>query len=113
MSARFICIGAAATVDGFYALENITAPGGTRVTPVLSEPKDTDGWPGRVGLVHRAVLEDFPDLSSFDVYACGSPGLIEAAFSDFTQAAGLPADRFFAESFNNAGTAPRLAAAAE
>ena len=98
---------------GFYALENLNALGGTPVTPVLSEPKHTDGWPGRVGLVHRAVLEDFPDLSSFDVYACGSPGLIEAAFSDFTQAAGLPADRFFAERFNNAGTAPRLAAAAE
>ncbi len=98
---------------GFYALENITAPRGTRVTPVLSEPKDTDGWSGRVGLVHRAVIEDFPDLSSFDVYACGSPGLIDTAFLDFTQTAGLPADRFFAESFNNAGTAPQLAAAAE
>jgi CDP-4-dehydro-6-deoxyglucose reductase len=97
---------------GFYTIENITAPGDTCVTPVLSEPQDTDGWPGRAGLVHRAVLEDFPDLSSFDVYACGSPGLIEAAFSDFTQAAGLPANRFFAESFNNAGTTPQFASAA-
>ena len=82
------------------------------MTPVLSEPQDSDGWPGRIGLVHRAVLEDFPDLSSFDIYACGSPGMIDAAFSDFTQIAGLPADRFFAESFNNAGTAPQLASAA-
>ncbi len=98
--------------SGLYALENLNAPDGMRVTPVLSEPKNTDGWSGRVGLVHRAVLEDFPDLSSFDVYACGSPGLIEAAFADFTQAAGLPADRFFAESFHNAGTAPQLASAA-
>ena len=57
-------------------------------------------------------IPDFPDLSSFDIYACGSPGLIETAFSDFTRAAGLPADRFFAESFNNAGTAPQLASAA-
>ena len=96
---------------GFYALENITAPVGTRATPVLSDP-NTAGWSGRIGLVHRAVLEDFPDLSSFDVYACGSPGLIETAFSDFTRAAGLPVDRFFAESFDNAGTAPRLASAA-
>jgi CDP-4-dehydro-6-deoxyglucose reductase len=97
---------------GFYAIENIKAPGCARVTPVLSEPQDADGWPGRVGLVHRAVLEDFPDLSAFDVYACGSPGLIEAAYSDFTQTAGLPVDRFFAESFNNAGTAPQFASAA-
>jgi CDP-4-dehydro-6-deoxyglucose reductase len=97
---------------GFYALENIMALVAAHVTPVLSEPKDTDGWSGRTGLVHRAVLEDFPDLSSFDVYACGSPGLIDAAYSDFTRTAGLPADRFFAESFNNAGTAPQLASAA-
>ncbi len=96
--------------SGFYALENMTAPDGTRATPVLSEPNAV-GWSGRIGFVHRAVLEDFPDLSSFDVYACGSPGLIEVAFSDFTRA-GLPADRFFSESFNNAGTAPQLASVA-
>jgi CDP-4-dehydro-6-deoxyglucose reductase len=63
--------------------------------------------------VHRAVLEDFPDLSSFDVYACGNPGLIVAALSDFTRNAGLPRDRFFAESFNHAGTAPPLASVAD
>jgi CDP-4-dehydro-6-deoxyglucose reductase len=96
---------------GFYALENIKAPAGTRATPVLSDP-NAAGWSGRVGLAHRAVLEDFPDLSLFDIYACGGPGLIETAFSDFTRAAGLPADRFFAESFNNAGSAPQLASAA-
>jgi CDP-4-dehydro-6-deoxyglucose reductase len=96
---------------GFYALQDITAPDGTRATPVLSEP-NADGWSGRVGLVHRAVLEDFPDLSSFDVYACGSPGLIETAFTDFTRTAGLAADRFFAESFDSAGIAPQLASAA-
>ncbi len=96
---------------GFYALGTL-ASHGAHAIPVLSEPKDTYGWFGRVGLVHRAVLEDLPDLSSFDVYACGSPGLIGAAFSDFTQAAALPADRFFAESFNNARTAPPLAGVA-
>jgi CDP-4-dehydro-6-deoxyglucose reductase, E3 len=98
--------------DGFYAIDEIRATRVARVTPVLSEAKDSDGWSGRVGLVHRAVLDDFPDLSSFDAYACGSPGLIETALSDFTQIAGLPRDRFFAESFNNAETAPQLASAA-
>jgi CDP-4-dehydro-6-deoxyglucose reductase len=99
--------------EGLYAIEQLRALRCVRVTPVLSAPKDTDSWPGRSGLVHRAVLEDFPDLSSFDVYACGNPGLIEAALSDFTRNAGLPRDRFFAESFNHAGTAPQLASVAD
>jgi CDP-4-dehydro-6-deoxyglucose reductase, E3 len=95
---------------GLYAIEAIRALGCARVTPVLSE--ETGGWSGRSGLVHRAVLEDFPDLSPFDVYACGSPGLIEAASADFTRIGGLPPDRFFAESFNHAGTASQVASVA-
>jgi CDP-4-dehydro-6-deoxyglucose reductase, E3 len=95
--------------DGLYAIEQIRALCGARVTPVLSEAEAANGWAGRTGLVHRAALEDFPDLSSCDVYACGSPGMIEAALSDFTHIAGLPSDRFFAESFNHAGTAPQVA----
>jgi CDP-4-dehydro-6-deoxyglucose reductase, E3 len=82
------------------------------VTAVLSEPDETDAWRGRTGLVHRAVIEDFPDLSGFEVYACGSPGLIDAAFSDFTRIAGLFSKNFFADAFHNAGTVPRVAGAA-
>jgi CDP-4-dehydro-6-deoxyglucose reductase len=99
--------------DGLYAIEQLRALCRVRLTPVLSEPKDTECWTGRTGLVHRAVLEDFPDLSSFDVYACGNAGLIEAAFSDFTATGRLPFNHFFAESFNHAGTAPQLAAVAD
>jgi CDP-4-dehydro-6-deoxyglucose reductase len=98
--------------EGLYALGEIAAKARVRVTPVLSQPSGSDAWLGRTGLVHRAVIEDFPDLSSFDVYACGSPGLIEAAFFDFTRQAGLPPDRFFADAFHNAGTVPRVVSAA-
>ncbi len=97
---------------GLYAIDTIPVSICSRATPVLSEPQASDDWPGRVGLVHRAALEDFPDMSSFDVYACGSPGLIDAAFADFTQRAGLPRDRFFADAFNHAGTAAQFASAA-
>jgi CDP-4-dehydro-6-deoxyglucose reductase, E3 len=90
--------------EGFYAAGMIPAFECVRATPVLSESLDADRWPGRIGLVHRAVLEDFPDLSSFDVYACGSPRLIEAAFYDFTHVAALPPERFFDDAFNHAGT---------
>jgi CDP-4-dehydro-6-deoxyglucose reductase len=98
--------------DGLYALDELATKACARVTPVLSEPSTADAWSGRTGLVHRAVIEDFPDLSRFDVYACGSPGLIDAAFLDFTQRARLPADRFFADAFHNAGTVPLAVSAA-
>jgi CDP-4-dehydro-6-deoxyglucose reductase, E3 len=98
--------------DGLYALENIPASICARVTPVLSEPQAPDVWTGRVGLVHRAALEDFPDMSSCDVYACGSRGLVAAASRDFAQIAGLPPERFFAETFNHAGAVSQHASAA-
>jgi CDP-4-dehydro-6-deoxyglucose reductase len=70
--------------------------------PVLSEPKPADHWPGRTGFVHQAVLDDFRDLSGYQVYACGAPGMIDAARSTFTSTRGLPADEFFADSFTYA-----------
>jgi CDP-4-dehydro-6-deoxyglucose reductase len=66
-----------------------------RYVPVLSD----EAWDGRGGLVHQAVLEDHPDLSAFQVYACGAPAMIDAARADFA-AAGLPADEFFADAFS-------------
>jgi CDP-4-dehydro-6-deoxyglucose reductase len=98
--------------QGLYAIKQISAASSARVTGVVSEAADANAWRGRCGLVHRAVLEDFPDLSLFEVYACGSPGLIDAAFADFTRLAGLPADRFFADAFHHGGTVPRVASAA-
>jgi CDP-4-dehydro-6-deoxyglucose reductase len=71
--------------------------GHVRYVPVLSDVNGAE-WEGRTGLVHRAVLEDHPDLSKFQVYACGAPAMIDAARADFTTA-GLPAEEFFADSF--------------
>jgi CDP-4-dehydro-6-deoxyglucose reductase len=70
--------------------------------PVLSDPLPEDGWPGRTGFVHRAVMTDFPDLSGYQVYACGGPGMIEAARNEFTAKCGLPENEFFADSFTYA-----------
>jgi CDP-4-dehydro-6-deoxyglucose reductase, E3 len=70
--------------------------------PVLSDPLAEDNWPGRVGLVHQAVLDDFPDLSAWQVYACGAPAMINAARREFTQLRRLPDDEFFADSFTSA-----------
>lgn len=70
-----------------------------RYVPVLSEPTAADAWEGRTGLVHEAVLADFPDLSGHQVYACGAPPMIEAARRDFCAQSGLPAEEFFADAF--------------
>jgi CDP-4-dehydro-6-deoxyglucose reductase len=68
-----------------------------RYVPVLSEP-DAD-WTARAGLVHQAVMADIPDLSGYQVYASGSPAMVEAARLDFVRSCGLPEDEFFADSF--------------
>lgn len=81
-----------------------------RFVPVLSDPTPECAWSGRTGFVHRAVIDDMPDLSMHEVYACGAPIVIESARRDFTALCGLPAERFYADSFITA--ADRLASAA-
>ena len=70
-----------------------------RYVPVLSGPAPDDGWTGRTGFVHHAVLADFPDLSGYQVYACGSPAMIDNAKRDLVERCGLPAEEFFADAF--------------
>jgi CDP-4-dehydro-6-deoxyglucose reductase len=67
--------------------------------PVLSDPTPECNWTGRTGFVHRAVMQDFPDLSGVQVYACGAPVMVDAARADFSSQCGLPAEEFFADSF--------------
>jgi CDP-4-dehydro-6-deoxyglucose reductase len=70
--------------------------------PVVTDALPEDNWTGRTGFVHRAVMEDFPDLSAHQVYACGVPVMVDAAKRDFTQQCRLPEDEFFADSFTTA-----------
>jgi NAD(P)H-flavin reductase/ferredoxin len=74
-----------------------------KFTPVLSEPNA--GWSGATGLVHHAVLRDMPDLSNWQVYACGNPLMIRNAQRDFQSLGGLPDDQFFADPFVSSGNA--------
>lgn len=70
-----------------------------RYIPVLADPAPTDAWQGRTGFVHQAVMTDFPNLSDFQVYACGSPAMVDAAKQDFVSTCRLPEEEFFADSF--------------
>lgn len=80
---------------------------GIKYVPVLSESLPTDRWSGRTGFVHRAVMDDFPDLSAHQVYACGVPAMVEAAHLDFTTQRKLPDDEFYSDSFTPAATSPQ------
>jgi CDP-4-dehydro-6-deoxyglucose reductase len=71
-----------------------------RYIPVISNATDQDDWKGRTGFVHQAVLQDHPDLSGYQVYACGAPIVVESARKDY-RAAGLPEEEFFADAFTS------------
>ena len=67
--------------------------------PVISNAMPEDNWTGRIGFVHKAVLEDFPDLSGHQVYACGAPIVVDSARAEYSAHAKLPPEEFFADSF--------------
>jgi len=73
-----------------------------RYVPVVSEAAAEDAWSGRSGFVHRAVMQDFPDLSGYQVYACGVPVMVDSARKDFITQCQLPEDEFYADSFTTA-----------
>jgi CDP-4-dehydro-6-deoxyglucose reductase len=44
-------------------------------------------------------MQDFDGLSGYQVYACGAPGMVEAARRDFAELRGLPEEEFFSDAF--------------
>ena len=80
--------------------------------PVLSDPKPEDHWTGRTGLVHEAILQDYPNLSGHQIYACGSVKMVEAAHPAFA-AHGLSQDDCFSDAFRLAPQVARRAGEAE
>jgi len=79
--------------------EDWAAHGLLKYVPVVSEALPEDRWTGRTGFVHRAVMQDLPDLSGHQVYACGVPVMVDAARKDFTATCKLPEEEFYADSF--------------
>jgi CDP-4-dehydro-6-deoxyglucose reductase len=69
--------------------------------PVVSNALPEDNWTGRTGFVHKAVMQDLPDLSGYQVYACGAPIVVDSARSEYVQQAGLPQDEFYADAFTS------------
>ena len=67
-------------------------------TPVLSQPRKTDLWNGRQGLVHEIVANQLADLSPYEVYISGPPQMIASAHQRFLEL-GLAAEHFHTESY--------------
>jgi CDP-4-dehydro-6-deoxyglucose reductase, E3 len=84
-----------------WVQEQLKTMPNVRYIPVVSDALAQDQWIGRTGFVHRAVLEDFADLSGHQVYACGAPIVVDSARQDFCALAGLPDEEFFADSFTS------------
>jgi CDP-4-dehydro-6-deoxyglucose reductase len=82
-----------------------------RYVPVVSDARADDHWTGRTGFVHQAVLVDQPDLSGYQVYACGAPIVVESAQRDYLQA-GLATDDFYADAFTSEADKARATAVA-
>jgi len=64
----------------------------------LSEPQRDDGQDSFHGFVHEAVLQQYEDLSGFDIYMSGPPAMIDAGRAAFLEN-GAEQRRIFFDSF--------------
>jgi CDP-4-dehydro-6-deoxyglucose reductase len=69
-----------------------------KFVPVLSRPGPEDHWNGRTGHVQDCALADNANIAECQVYACGSPAMVEEAHRKMV-AAGLPSDEFYSDAF--------------
>jgi CDP-4-dehydro-6-deoxyglucose reductase, E3 len=85
-------------LDGWVQTKLAEMPN-LKYVPVISNALPEDNWTGRTGFVHKAVMEDFPDLSGHQVYACGAPIVVDSARAEYSALAKLPPEEFYADSF--------------
>ena len=77
--------------------------------PVLSRALPEHAWGGRTGRIHDAVMADFQDLSAYEVYACGSPAMVDDARATLCSQRRLSADAFHADAFTRAAVPAAVA----
>jgi len=69
-----------------------------RYTPVLSDEKEEDKLSGRTGYVHHAIMEDYADLSQYEIYGSGSPEMVYAGGDEFIKN-NLDFDYYYSDAF--------------
>jgi Na+-transporting NADH:ubiquinone oxidoreductase subunit F len=83
-------------LDGLRALEK-ELPDFTFVPCLSAEPQDS-GWTGERGLVTDVAARTIPDMSSYEAFLCGSPGMIDACIKTLANC-GLPKEKIFFDKF--------------
>lgn len=73
-----------------------------RYTPVVSDALPQDQWIGRIGFIHQAAADDYPDMIGYEVYACGAPVVVRSAHELYTTHHHLPEKAFFSDAFLSA-----------
>jgi Na+-transporting NADH:ubiquinone oxidoreductase subunit F len=71
---------------------------GFKFIPVVARPQPQDNWQGQTGLVTEAVRRSFEDLSGYEGYLCGSPGMIDASTKVFLELK-MPQDKIYYDKF--------------
>lgn len=84
-----------------WVREQVAGMPNLHYVPVVSNALPEDNWTGRTGFVHQAVLDDLPDLSAHQVYACGAPIVVDSARAAYSTQGRLPPEEFFADSFTS------------
>lgn len=69
-----------------------------RFIPVVAKPSPQDNWQGSSGLVTEAVRKSIADLSAYEGYLCGSPGMIDASIKVLTEL-GMAKDKIYYDKF--------------
>lgn len=69
-----------------------------RFIPVVARPQPEDHWQGQTGLVTEAVRRSFTDLSGYEGYLCGSPGMIDASIKVLLELK-MPQDKIYYDKF--------------
>jgi len=64
--------------------------------PVVETPHDD--WDGKVGMVHKVVMKDIPNLADYDIYLAGRFEMVGVVRDDFV-AKGVNKDNMFADAF--------------
>lgn len=105
---RFTLYWGARREDGLYALDTVRRwqqrYANFSFVGVLSDGHAAA--PMRSGLVHEAVLDDFPSLAGCQAYLCGAPPMVAAARDAFIRTRGLAPSDFFSDAFSP--STPRL-----
>ncbi|MCK5640102.1 MAG: CDP-6-deoxy-delta-3,4-glucoseen reductase [Gammaproteobacteria bacterium] len=69
--------------------------------PVLSQADNGEKWNGKTGHIQDAVINDFDDLSAYEVYACGAPAMVYTA-RDTLMTKGLDSNYYYSDAFEYA-----------